>query len=82
MINDETPIKPETPAPSEPAVHSSDRVRRRQLRSIAKIVRDCMGWMNGWSATPEAEQKSAMKAAKRIHAMTSKWKSPNEKGQR
>lgn len=45
----------------------------KQLRSIARIVRDCMGWMNGWSATQEAEQESAMKAAKRILAMTSKW---------
>ncbi len=28
MINDETPIKPATPAPSEPAVHSSVGLER------------------------------------------------------
>lgn len=43
MINDETPIKPATPAPSEPAVHSSDLVSLRQkLEDLSKQARDKM----------------------------------------
>ncbi len=65
--------KPKT----QSAVVSSELVLRRRQASIARIVISCMGWMNGWSATPEAERESADKAAKRIMRMVAKWKSQN-----
>lgn len=67
-------MKNTTKRPS--SVVSSRLVR---LRSLTAIIREEMGFMNGWKVSEEAEIHAAEAAAKRILKRVSGWRKPETK---